>query len=169
MGLDHEILDSGCCGMAGAFGFEEGDKYEVSIQCGERALLPKVRSAPKDALIVADGFSCREQIEQTTDRRALHLAEVVRLGIEHGPAGPVGDYPERACLPAPGDVHRMRPATALAIAALPALLAWGGRRAARQRARRRRWGVTAAAGAALAAIGLVRAARRLYSGLDFGS
>jgi FAD/FMN-containing dehydrogenase/Fe-S oxidoreductase len=78
-GLDVEVLDSGCCGMAGAFGFERGERYEVSMQCGELVLLPAVRSAPADALIVADGFSCREQIAQATDRRALHLAEVLRM------------------------------------------------------------------------------------------
>jgi FAD/FMN-containing dehydrogenase/Fe-S oxidoreductase len=130
MGLDHEILDSGCCGMAGAFGFEQGDKYEVSIQCGERSLLPAVREAPKDALVVADGFSCREQIRQTTDRRALHLAQVVRMGLLQGPAGPVGEYPERAYLPAPGDVHKTPPELALAIAAAPAgaALLWARRR-----------------------------------------
>jgi FAD/FMN-containing dehydrogenase/Fe-S oxidoreductase len=80
LGLDFEVLDSGCCGMAGAFGFER-DHYEVSVACGERVLLPKVRSAPRETLIITDGFSCREQIQQTTDRRALHIAQVVHLAI----------------------------------------------------------------------------------------
>jgi FAD/FMN-containing dehydrogenase/Fe-S oxidoreductase len=79
LGLDFEIPDSGCCGMAGSFGFEKGDPYEVSVRCGERVLLPAVRSAPKDALIIADGFSCREQITQGTRRRALHLAQVLQM------------------------------------------------------------------------------------------
>ena len=70
LGLDYRALDSGCCGMAGAFGFEK-DHYDVSIKVGERALLPTVRNADKDTLIIADGFSCREQIDQTTDRHAL--------------------------------------------------------------------------------------------------
>jgi FAD/FMN-containing dehydrogenase/Fe-S oxidoreductase len=85
LGLDWEILDSGCCGMAGAFGFEE-DHYDVSIACGERALLPAVRAAGPDVLILADGFSCREQIAQGTGRRAVHLAEIVqgRLGRPTG-------------------------------------------------------------------------------------
>ena len=78
IGLRYELLDSGCCGMAGAFGFEK-DHYEVSIACGERVLLPRVRNAREETLIVANGFSCREQIEQTTHRRALHLAEVLEL------------------------------------------------------------------------------------------
>jgi Fe-S oxidoreductase len=76
MGLDVRLLDAGCCGMAGAFGFE-ADHYEVSLAVAERALLPAVRAAGPDALLLADGFSCREQIRQLTGRRALHLAEVV--------------------------------------------------------------------------------------------
>jgi hypothetical protein len=79
MGLDVEHPDSGCCGMAGAFGFEKGEKYEISVRAGERVLLPKVREAAADTLIIADGFSCREQIAQSTNRRALHLAQVLRL------------------------------------------------------------------------------------------
>ncbi|PYQ66439.1 MAG: FAD-binding oxidoreductase [Acidobacteria bacterium] len=77
-GLDVDLPDSGCCGMAGSFGFEKSH-YEISLAIGERVLLPAVRAAAPDTLIVADGFSCREQIEQATDRRALHLAEVMRL------------------------------------------------------------------------------------------
>ncbi len=61
VGLDYQVLDSGCCGMAGAFGYES-DHYEVGIKCGERVLLPAVRNAPEHSLIIADGFSCREQI-----------------------------------------------------------------------------------------------------------
>ena len=97
MGLDVDVLDSGCCGMAGSFGFERGDHYAVSVAAGERVLLPAVRSAPKETIVVADGFSCREQIAQRTDRRALHLAEVLRLAADFGPDGPGGAYPEAAC------------------------------------------------------------------------
>jgi len=75
-GAQVELLDSGCCGMAGPFGFEK-EKYEVSQTLGERLLLPAVRSAAPDTLVVSDGFSCREQIAQNTNRRALHFAEVV--------------------------------------------------------------------------------------------
>ncbi len=81
LGLDYTILDSGCCGMAGAFGFEK-DHYEVSIKIGERVLLPAVRNAGKDTLIITDGFSCREQIAQMTDRHALHLAQVIQMAIQ---------------------------------------------------------------------------------------
>jgi Fe-S oxidoreductase len=83
-GLDYTILDSGCCGMAGGFGFEKGTHYDVSIACGERVLLPHVRGADRDTLVIADGFSCREQIRQTTDKQALHLAEVLKLALDRG-------------------------------------------------------------------------------------
>jgi FAD/FMN-containing dehydrogenase/Fe-S oxidoreductase len=94
LSLDFKIPESGCCGMAGAFGFEKGARYDVSIKCGERVLLPTVRNADKDTLIVADGFSCREQIAQTTDRQALHLAQVIQMALHEGPRGAPGDYPE---------------------------------------------------------------------------
>lgn len=98
LGLSHRRLDSGCCGMAGAFGFEAAH-YDVSMAIGERALLPAVRDAAPDTLILADGFSCREQIAQATSRRALHLAEVVRLAMVTGPAGPSSGAPERQWRP----------------------------------------------------------------------
>jgi Fe-S oxidoreductase len=93
LGLDYELLDSGCCGMAGSWGYEKGEHYDVSIKVGERVLLPAVRSADKDALILTDGFSCRSQIKETTDRRALHLAQVLQMALHNG-GGPSGDYPE---------------------------------------------------------------------------
>src|SRR5437764_9747929 len=86
MGLDHEVLESGWCGMAGSFGYEK-DKYEVSVACGGRALLPAVRKAGLSTIIMADGFSCKEQIAQETNRRALHLAQVLQIGLKYdGPA-----------------------------------------------------------------------------------
>jgi FAD/FMN-containing dehydrogenase/Fe-S oxidoreductase len=92
LGLDFVILDSGCCGMAGSFGFEKSH-YDVSIKVGERVLLPAVRNAAKDTLIITDGFSCREQIAQTTDRRALHLAQVIQMAMREG-SSPARPYPE---------------------------------------------------------------------------
>jgi FAD/FMN-containing dehydrogenase/Fe-S oxidoreductase len=79
-GLDGEVLDSGCCGMAGAFGYE-ARKYDVSRRIAELALLPRVRAATDDTLIVADGYSCREQIEHFTDRKVLHPAQVLAMAI----------------------------------------------------------------------------------------
>ncbi len=70
------LLDSGCCGMAGPFGFEK-EKFSVSQALAERVLLPAVRNATPETLIVADGFSCREQIAQNSSRPALHLAHVL--------------------------------------------------------------------------------------------
>ncbi|HEY2376089.1 MAG TPA: FAD-binding and (Fe-S)-binding domain-containing protein [Gemmatimonadaceae bacterium] len=93
MGIHYETLNSGCCGMAGAFGFEK-DKYEVSIAAGERVLLPRVRAAEASTVLITDGFSCREQIEQTTNRRALHLAEVVQLASHAASVGLDGQRPE---------------------------------------------------------------------------
>jgi len=80
-GADYTLLDSGCCGMAGSFGFE-ADKYQVSMDVGELVLLPAVRSAHQDSLIVADGFSCREQIQQVTGRRTLHLSQLLQIGVQ---------------------------------------------------------------------------------------
>jgi len=82
MGADLQSIDSGCCGMAGPFGFEK-EKYEVSQAVGERVLLPAVRNTPESTLIVSDGFSCREQILQSTGRRAIHLAEALQLGMRN--------------------------------------------------------------------------------------
>jgi FAD/FMN-containing dehydrogenase/Fe-S oxidoreductase len=81
LSTDLQVLDSGCCGMAGSFGFER-HHYDVSMQVGELALLPAVRNATADTLIVADGFSCREQIAQGTGRRAVHVAHALRLAMD---------------------------------------------------------------------------------------
>jgi FAD/FMN-containing dehydrogenase/Fe-S oxidoreductase len=84
MGAEVRSPDTGCCGMAGAFGFEK-DKYEVSQAIGERVLLPAIRQEPAETLIVADGFSCREQIKQATGRNAMHLADVLQLAMNERP------------------------------------------------------------------------------------
>jgi Fe-S oxidoreductase len=75
-GADIQLLDSGCCGMAGPFGFE-ADKYDISQTLGNRVLLPAVRSAAPGTLIVTNGFSCAQQITQNTSARPLHLAELL--------------------------------------------------------------------------------------------
>jgi FAD/FMN-containing dehydrogenase/Fe-S oxidoreductase len=80
MGAEVRSPDAGCCGMAGAFGFEK-EKYEVSQAIGERVLLPAIRQQSAETLIVADGFSCREQIKQATGRNAMHLAEILQLAM----------------------------------------------------------------------------------------
>jgi FAD/FMN-containing dehydrogenase/Fe-S oxidoreductase len=112
VGLEVEELEAGCCGMAGGWGYEAGH-YDVSIACAERVLLPKVREAPTDAILVADGFSCRSQIEQAeTGRQALHAAQVLALAREHGPGG-LGPYPERAARTAPAPAGHERVGVAL--------------------------------------------------------
>jgi FAD/FMN-containing dehydrogenase/Fe-S oxidoreductase len=83
MGLDFEILDSGCCGLAGSFGFERRHDG-ISRQIGELRLMPAVREAAKETIVVADGFSCKTQIEAMTDRRPLHTAQLVELALGGG-------------------------------------------------------------------------------------
>jgi Fe-S oxidoreductase len=126
MELDFEIPDTGCCGMAGAFGFERGDPYDVSVKCGERVLLPAVREATDDMLIVANGFSCKEQIRQETDREALHVAEVIKMAWDHGPGGaPVGRRPEKGYEPSSASALRGGlTVAAAAAAAYGAFKAW---------------------------------------------
>jgi hypothetical protein len=82
-GVDLDVLDAGCCGLAGNFGFEAGH-YDVSLACAERVLLPAVRDAAADSFVLADGFSCRTQIEQAgTGRTPVHLAEILAAGLRH--------------------------------------------------------------------------------------
>ncbi len=129
MGVDFTAPAPGCCGMAGAFGFEK-EKYEISRAVGELELLPAVRQAPTDWLIVADGFSCREQIAQETDRHALHLAEVLQMALRESTESPEGfplfdaaprQYPEDAwVLPHHEAIQRSMKRTGLAVAGIAA-------------------------------------------------
>jgi Fe-S oxidoreductase len=80
LALDYEVMPSSCCGMAGSFGFESG-KYDVSMKAAERVTLPRVRAASRDCLILANGFSCREHIEQGAGRRTRHLAEIIATAM----------------------------------------------------------------------------------------
>ena len=120
MGIDFHAPAPGCCGMAGSFGFED-DKYDVSISIGELELLPAVRKAPPDWLVIANGFSCREQIAQGTDRNALHLAEVLQMALREGPSGQDGPYPERWIIrQREAEVRRSMKRSGLAVAGLAA-------------------------------------------------
>jgi hypothetical protein len=80
--------------MAGAFGFEK-QHYDVSQTCGELALLPAVRAADKEAVVVTDGFSCREQVQQATDRRPMHFAELCKMALAENGEPSTDAYPER--------------------------------------------------------------------------
>jgi FAD/FMN-containing dehydrogenase/Fe-S oxidoreductase len=95
LGLNAEVLETGCCGLAGSFGYEAGERYEVSVKAGEQVLLPRVRDANPHTLILSDGFSCRSQIEHGSDRSSLHLAQVVQMAIKEGPNGPGTPRPEQ--------------------------------------------------------------------------
>jgi Fe-S oxidoreductase len=94
LGLDFEVLDSGCCGLAGSFGFEK-DHDQISREIGEQRLMPMVRSAPEETILIADGFSCKTQIEQLTDRRAMHTAQVIKLAMEQRPGASPQPKPEQ--------------------------------------------------------------------------
>jgi FAD/FMN-containing dehydrogenase/Fe-S oxidoreductase len=85
MGMAVREVTGGCCGLAGSWGFEAGH-HDISMQCGEQALLPAVRETPRETLIIADGFSCKTQIADGTGRRALHVAEVIYLARTRGRA-----------------------------------------------------------------------------------
>jgi len=97
-GAQAEHLETGCCGLAGNFGFQAGHG-EVSEACAERALLPRLREAAPGAVVLADGFSCRTQIHElgSGGREAMHLAELLATagGLDH-------DHPGRTAAPPPG-------------------------------------------------------------------
>jgi hypothetical protein len=99
MGLDIERPPVGCCGHAGSFGFE-AEHQALSMRIGELVLLPAVRKAPPEALIISDGFSCRHQIRDGTGRWAMHPAEVIALALESRRGLPP-THPERRYLDPP--------------------------------------------------------------------
>ncbi|MFD4631170.1 FAD-binding and (Fe-S)-binding domain-containing protein [Streptomyces sp. NPDC058284] len=121
-GIEADVLDAGCCGLAGNFGFER-DHYGVSMAVGELGVLPAVREAAPDALVLADGFSCRTQIEQGgTGRRAMHLAEALALALD----GPLpSDHPEKLSSRPAVPPWAGRLATASAVSAIGATAAIG--------------------------------------------
>jgi Fe-S oxidoreductase len=119
-GFDTETMATGCCGMAGSFGFEAA-KYPVSVTIAEDKLLPRLREAEPDAVVVANGFSCREQIEQLSGRPTRHVAELAAEAL---------GFPVR-------QVARPRPSGQMLLAAgaavaLGAFGVWAASRAARR-------------------------------------
>jgi FAD/FMN-containing dehydrogenase/Fe-S oxidoreductase len=132
MGLEVEPVNGGCCGLAGSWGFEEG-KHDISMACGEQALLPAVRNAADETVVIANGFSCKTQIEQAdVGRRALHVAQVMQLARQRGRTGYTGGLPEEGYYgpkpPVPKDIKRKRSAAAVAGAALVGALLVSSRR-----------------------------------------
>ncbi|HET7325731.1 MAG TPA: FAD-linked oxidase C-terminal domain-containing protein [Nocardioidaceae bacterium] len=120
MGVSVQSLQGGCCGLAGSWGYEQG-KYDISMDCGEQALLPAVRDAAEDTVIVANGFSCKTQIEDAgTGRRALHVAQVMKMALDHGRDGYTDGLPEDPYYevrPKPGIRRRARRLAAVGVGA----------------------------------------------------
>jgi Fe-S oxidoreductase len=120
LGVEYEVLDAGCCGMAGSFGYQAGDHYDVSVAVAEHSLLPKLRETPSSTIVVADGFSCRGQIEQLDGREPLHIAQLVQRALrESGRTGREKAEP-RTRLPR-GGPRLMAGVGALALAATGAV------------------------------------------------
>jgi Fe-S oxidoreductase len=132
MGLEIEAPAPGCCGHAGAFGYE-AEHHPVSMQIGEQVLLPNVRAAAQDTLVIADGFSCRQQIKDGAGRLAMHPAEVLALGLEAPEARRETDPARRYREPAAKPGAAAWTAGAVAVGLAAGLLVWGGVRAARAR------------------------------------
>lgn len=131
MGVEISEPEPGCCGLAGAFGFEEGH-HGISMAIGEQNLLPAVRSAPPERLLISSGFSCRHQIEEGTGRRPLHLSQVILMAMREGPRGTRGPHPEERYLSR--HASRLKPALWGALAIGVAGGVAGGRALARSRA-----------------------------------
>ena len=133
LGLDYENPDTGCCGMAGPFGFDDAH-YDVSLTIGERVLLPRVRAADERTIIVADGFSCREQISQTTNRQALHPAQVLKMALDDRDKDRDDALPELRYMPnmrvevaAAGRAGLIGTLAVLGLASVAAFIVWGRR------------------------------------------
>jgi FAD/FMN-containing dehydrogenase/Fe-S oxidoreductase len=122
MGVEVEEVSGGCCGLAGSWGFEAG-KWKLSMDCGNEALLPAVRDAEDDTVIVANGFSCKTQLEHApkTPRKAVHLAQAIALARNSGARADRGPGPEKGYVgarPNPGLGRRtVRALVPLALAA----------------------------------------------------
>jgi Fe-S oxidoreductase len=126
LGVDFSAPAPGCCGMAGSFGFH-AEHFEISQAIGELELLPAVRQAPPDWLIIADGFSCREQIAQNTDRRAMHVAEVLQIALQPSALDKDDPYPEsRAVREQEAEIRASMKQSGITVGAVAAvgLLAW---------------------------------------------
>jgi FAD/FMN-containing dehydrogenase/Fe-S oxidoreductase len=126
LGVDYEVLDTGCCGMAGSFGYHAGERYDVSVAVAEHRLLPALRATPEATVVIADGFSCRGQISQLAGREPLHVAELVQRSLRA--SGRTG--PEKVAT-APGGRHTHAAAVAAGVGAAATLVALGRRASGR--------------------------------------
>lgn len=126
MGLDAAEAKGGCCGLAGSFGFAPG-KYDISMQCGEVGLLPAARNADPSTMIIANGFSCKTQLnESNVGRHALHMREVMRIARMLGGLGVNGKFPEQLRAPKPEPSRRVKIARRAAVVGLCAGAALAG-------------------------------------------
>ena len=128
MGLDVQIPKVGCCGQAGSFGYE-ADHYDVAMKVGEQVCFPRFGKRPPETLIVADGFSCREQVRHATNRWAMHPAEVLALALELRGDLPAA-IPERRYLEEPARADLRTAGLVAASVAAVALLATAAARRA---------------------------------------
>ena len=120
MGLDAEEAKGGCCGLAGSWGFETG-KHDISMQCGEIGFLPAVRKAAPSTVVVANGFSCKTQLDQAKlGRHALHSGEVMRIAQKLASPHMRAEFPERLREPKPRPAVRDRIGRAGLLAGLAA-------------------------------------------------
>ena len=90
LGVRWSLLDTGCCGMAGSFGFN-ADHYDLSMKIAEDKLLPLVRNAPSETIVVTNGFSCREQIQHGAGRQPVHIAQLARQALGQATGGVQND------------------------------------------------------------------------------
>ena len=132
IGLKLQPNPTGCCGHAGSFGYE-ADHYPVSMTIAEQTLLPAVRGVGSDTLIIADGFSCREQIRHGAGRHALHPVEVLELALKKERVMVAREIEERLRQPPAIPEPMPAAATLAAIAAIGGLAMWLGRRRAARR------------------------------------
>jgi Fe-S oxidoreductase len=129
MGLDLVENPAGCCGVAGAFGYERGH-YDIAMKIGERDLLPLVRREPHDTLMISDGFSCRYQMKHGAGRWALHPAEVILMALHQQGSSPEHSTCEEG--PEPGARVGWREAKTIGAVAVAGLALWAGMRSARR-------------------------------------
>ena len=122
LGLEVEAPDTGCCGLAGSFGYEKGEKFEVSVRAGDRVLAPAARSAGSEELVITDGFSCAAQVGFLTERQPMHIAEVLHLALNRG-ALPSEATPEKVYRQAVATVPAGFPSELIAAPATVGLVA----------------------------------------------
>ena len=130
VGLELEQPKVGCCGQAGSFGYEP-KHYEVSMKIAEEVLLPAVRRTSRETLVIADGFSCRDQIRHGSGRWAMHPAEVLALALETREPVPA-EAPEQRYKEPPARPQMRAAALAASVVAGISLLCWAA--ASRRRA-----------------------------------